>query len=113
MFLVLGSAPLLGSLSRSARDRATFLFRLEAVRMTEFVPDYLLPRLALKLMSCLPTPTTAGLSRLGWGRGSVHEGLHLLECEAAIFVRIHGLENALVSGLKLLQGDRTISIRID
>jgi len=50
MFLVLGSAPLLGSLSRSARDRAIFLFRLEAVRMTEFVPDYLLPRLALKLI---------------------------------------------------------------
>jgi hypothetical protein len=44
-----------------------------------------------------------------WGHGSVHE----VEREAAIFVRMHGLENALVSGLKLLQGDRTISIRID
>jgi hypothetical protein len=29
--------------------------------MTEFVPDYFPAPLALKLMSCLPTLTTAGL----------------------------------------------------
>jgi len=36
-------------------------------------------------------------------RGSVHECLHLLQSEAAIFVGIHCLEDSFVSRLKFLQ----------
>jgi len=35
--------------------------------------------------------------------GSLHEGLHLLQSEAAIFVGIHCLEDSFVSRLKFLQ----------
>jgi hypothetical protein len=43
------------------------------------------------------------LLRLGRSPGPLHKRLHLLRSKAAVFVRIHRLEDALVSRLKLLQ----------
>src|SRR5262249_41545412 len=44
--------------------------------------------------------------------GSLHEGLDLVQSEAAIFVRVHCLEDPLVSRLKLLQSDGPVTITV-
>src|SRR6266540_1246621 len=44
--------------------------------------------------------------------GSLHEGLHLLQSEAAIFIGVHRLEDAFVGRLKLLQRDGPITIGV-
>jgi hypothetical protein len=53
-----------------------------------------------------------GLLLLNRSPGSVYEGLDLLHGKAAIFVRVHRLEDPLVSRLKLLQGDRPVTVTI-
>ena len=44
--------------------------------------------------------------------GSMHEGLDLLQGEAAIFVGVHCLEYPFVSRLKLLQRDGPVTISV-
>src|SRR5262249_7461395 len=44
--------------------------------------------------------------------GSLHECLDLVQGEAAIFVRVHCLEDPLVSRLKLLQSDGPVTITV-
>ena len=44
--------------------------------------------------------------------GSLHEGLDFLQGQDAIFVGVHCLENPLVGSLKLLQGDRPVTVAV-
>src|SRR5262249_5571425 len=48
----------------------------------------------------------------GRSSGSLHECLDLVQGEAAIFVRVHCLEDPLVSRLKLLQSDGPVTIAV-
>jgi hypothetical protein len=43
---------------------------------------------------------------------TVHEPLHLIECELAILVAVHRLEDSFVSGLELFQRDRSIAVGV-
>jgi hypothetical protein len=45
-------------------------------------------------------------------RFASHEGLYLFECERAVFIGIHRLEDFLVSGLEFLQRNGSITIAI-
>src|SRR5262245_29194346 len=58
-------------------------------------------------------PVGAGeLLLRGRSSSSLHECLDLVQGEAAIFVRVHCLEDPLVSRLKLLQSDGPVTITV-